>query len=120
MSQRLEREGLGKSRTGTIRKNDGKNQSTSLPVPFSLYSLDGERKTKKPGNEIERPYRVDLHRYDKRKLYRKIAINSPGLLFVQKAFLMDFLFSDGLVIGRKFAFQNRFVLSTKTSKNTKI
>ena len=38
-------------------------------------------------------------------LYRKILIISPGLLFVQKAFLLG-LFSEGLVIGRKFAFQN--------------
>ena len=49
----------------------------------------------------------------------KIPIISPELRFDQKAFLLG-LFSEGLVIGRNFAFQNRFGLSTKTAKNTKI
>ena len=59
--------------------------------------------------------------------YRKIPIISPGLIFVQKAFLLglfsgelifDF-FSEGLVIGSNFAFQNGIGFS-KTAKNTKI
>ena len=48
----------------------------------------------------------------------KIQIISPGLIFVQKAFSLV-LFSEGLVIGRNFAFQNGFGLSIKTAKNTK-
>ena len=50
-------------------------------------------------------------------LYRKIPIISPGLIFVQKAFCWAYfrgsLFSEGLVIGRNFAFQNGFGLSLK-------
>ena len=38
-------------------------------------------------------------------VYRKIPIISPGLIFVQKAFLLG-LFLEGLIIGRNFAFQN--------------
>ena len=50
--------------------------------------------------------------------YRKIPIISPGLIFIQKAFLLGLfsgsLFSEGLVIGRNFAFQNGLG-STKNS-----
>ena len=59
-------------------------------------------------------------------IYRKIPIISPGLIFVQKAFLVGLfwgsLFSEELVIGRNFSFQNGrgFDLSIKTTKNTKI
>ena len=50
-------------------------------------------------------------------LYRKIPIISPGLIFVQKALLLG-LFSEGLVIGRNFAFQNGSIgLSIKTSSS---
>ena len=38
--------------------------------------------------------------------HRKISIISPGLTFVQKAFLLG-LFSAELIIGRNFVFQNR-------------
>ena len=51
--------------------------------------------------------------------YRKIPIISPGLIFVQKAFLLG-LFSEEPIIGRNFSFQNGFGLSIKTAKNTKI
>ena len=37
--------------------------------------------------------------------YRKIPIISPGVIFVQKAFLLG-LFSEGFIIGGNFAFQN--------------
>ena len=48
------------------------------------------------------------------RTYRKIPIINPGLIFVQKAVLLG-LFSEGLVIGRSFAFQNGFDLSIKTA-----
>ena len=38
----------------------------------------------------------------------------PGLIFVQKAFLLG-LFSEGLIIGRNFAFQNWLGLTIKTA-----
>ena len=47
--------------------------------------------------------------------YRKIPIISPGLIFVQKAFVLG-SFSGELVIGRNFAFQSGFALSIKTAK----
>ena len=47
-------------------------------------------------------------------IYRKIPIISPGLIFVQKAFLLG-LFSEGLIIGRNFAFQNELGLTIKTA-----
>ena len=52
--------------------------------------------------------------------YRKSLTLSPGIIFVQKAFLLG-LFSgelilEGLVIGRNFAFQNGFGMSIKTAK----
>ena len=54
--------------------------------------------------------------------YRKTPIISPGLIFVQKAVLLDLfsgsLFSEGLIIGRNFAFQNRLDLTIKTARNT--
>ena len=57
------------------------------------------------------------------RAYRKIPIISPGLIFVQKTFLLGLfrgsLFLEGLVIGKNFAFQNGFGLLTKTEK-TKI
>ena len=44
------------------------------------------------------------------KIYRKIPIISPGLIFVQKLFSWAYfrgsLFSEGLTIGKNFAFQN--------------
>ena len=46
--------------------------------------------------------------------YRKIPIVSPGLIFVQKTLLLC-LFSEGLIIGRNFAFQNGFGLTLKTA-----
>ena len=57
-------------------------------------------------------------------VYRKIPIISPGLIFVQKGFLLG-LFSGELIFGgacyrKNFAFQNKFGLSIKTAKNTKI
>ena len=45
-------------------------------------------------------------------MYRKIPIISPGLIFVQKAFLVS-LFSEGLIIGWNFAFQNGLGLTIK-------
>ena len=45
---------------------------------------------------------------------RKIAIITPGLIFVQKAFLVR-LFSEGLIIGRNFAFQNGLSLTITTA-----
>ena len=39
---------------------------------------------------------------------------SPGLIFVQKAFLPG-LFSEGLIIGGKFVFQNGLDLTIKTA-----
>ena len=50
-------------------------------------------------------------------LYRKIPIISPGLIFVQKAFLLGLflgeLFLEGLNIRRNFAFQNGLGLTIK-------
>ena len=37
--------------------------------------------------------------------YREILIISPGLIFVQRAFLLG-LFSEGLTIGGNFGLQN--------------
>ena len=45
-------------------------------------------------------------------MYRKIPIISPGLIFVQKAFLVS-LFSEGLIFGWNFAFQNGSGLTIK-------
>ena len=51
--------------------------------------------------------------------YGKIPIISPGLIFVQKAFQLSLflgaLLSDGLIIGRNFAFQNGLGLIIKTA-----
>ena len=51
--------------------------------------------------------------------YRKIPMTSPGLIFVQKAFLLG-LFSgklvlEGFIIGGNFAFQNGLDLTIKTA-----
>ena len=50
---------------------------------------------------------------------RKIPIISPGLILLQRAFLVDLFsgssFSEGLIIGRDFAFQNGLELTTKTT-----
>ena len=51
--------------------------------------------------------------------YRKIPIISPGLIFVQKAFLLG-LFSGELIFGgaycwREFAFKNGLGLTIKTA-----
>ena len=54
-------------------------------------------------------------------IYRKILIISPGLIFVQKAFWWAYfqgsLFSQGLIIGRNFAFQNGLGLTIKTANS---
>ena len=42
----------------------------------------------------------------------KIPIISPGLIFVQNAFLLG-LFLKGIIIGRNFAFQNGLSLTIK-------
>ena len=41
--------------------------------------------------------------------YRKIPKISPGAYIFQRPFLRG-LFSEGLIYGRKFAFQNRFTI----------
>ena len=46
--------------------------------------------------------------------YRKIPIISPGLIFVQRAFLLG-LFAEGLIIRGNFAFQNGLGLTVKTA-----
>ena len=46
--------------------------------------------------------------------YSKIPIISPGLIFVQKAFFLS-LFSEGVIIGGNFAFQNGLDLTVKTA-----
>ena len=58
--------------------------------------------------------------------YRKIPIICPGLMFVQKSFLVG-LFSVELIFwrgfnitGGKFASQNELGLTLKTAKTTKI
>ena len=60
--------------------------------------------------------------YQKHKTieYRKIQIVSPGLIFVQKAFLLglfsgELIFSERLIIGRNFVFQNGLGLTIKTA-----
>ena len=52
------------------------------------------------------------------KTYRKIPIISTGRIFVQKAYFQRSLFSEGLIIGRNFAFQNGLDLTIKTAENT--
>ena len=51
--------------------------------------------------------------------YRKIPTVSPGLIFEQKAFLLGLfrgsLFSEGLIFGGNFAFQNGLLLTIKTT-----
>ena len=52
----------------------------------------------------------------------KIPIIRPGLIFVQKAFLLGSfsgvsLFSEGLIIGRNFAFQNGLGLAKHSLKD---
>ena len=49
--------------------------------------------------------------------FRKIPIVSPGLIFVQKAFLLG-LFSEGLIIGRNFVFQNGLPSVTTRTAST--
>ena len=49
-----------------------------------------------------------------RQKYHKIRIICPGLIFVQKAFLVG-LFSEGLINGGNFAFQNGLDLTIKTA-----
>ena len=48
-------------------------------------------------------------------IYLKIPIISPGLTFVQTAYFRGSLFSERLVIGRNFAFQNCLGLTIKTA-----
>ena len=50
--------------------------------------------------------------------HRKIPVIRPGLIFVQKAFFLG-LFSEGLITGGNFAFQNGLGLTIKTAQNTK-
>ena len=45
---------------------------------------------------------------------RKIQIIRPGLKFVPKAFMLG-IFSEGLIIGGNFAFQNGLALTIKTA-----
>ena len=56
--------------------------------------------------------------------YRKIPIVSPGLIFVQKVYLWANFqgseFSEGLIIGGSFAFQNDLGLTMKNAQNTEI
>ena len=51
--------------------------------------------------------------------YRKFPVISPGLTFVQNAFCWAYfrgsLFSEGLIIGGNFAFQNDLGLAIKTA-----
>ena len=55
--------------------------------------------------------------------YHKIPIISPGLIFVQKAFMVSLfsgeLISEGHIVGGNFAFQNGLGLTIKTAQNTK-
>ena len=53
-------------------------------------------------------------------IYRKIPVISRGLIFIQKAQFWGNLFSEGLIIGRNFAFQNGMGLIKKTPENAKI
>ena len=51
-------------------------------------------------------------------IYREIPTVSPGLIFVQKAFLLGLFsggvyFTEGLIIGRNFTFQNGLRLIIK-------
>ena len=60
-----------------------------------------------------------------RNVFGTFKKRAPGLKFDQKAFLLglfsgELIFSEGLVIGRNFAFQNWFGLSLKRAKHTKI
>ena len=58
----------------------------------------------------------------------KIPTISPGLIFVQNAFLADLLsgggggglFPEGLIIAGSFALQNGLSLSIKTALNAKL
>ena len=51
--------------------------------------------------------------------YRKIPLISSGLIFVQKALLLGLvlgsLFSEGLIIGGNYAFQNGLDLTINTT-----
>ena len=55
--------------------------------------------------------------------YRKILIIRPGLIFVQKTFLLGLfsgeLIEEALIIGGNFAFQNGLGLTMKIAQNTK-
>ena len=57
-------------------------------------------------------------------MYCRIPIISLGLSLFERIFYWAYsrgrLFSDGLVIGRNFAFQNKLSLTIKTTKNTQI
>ena len=77
---------------------------------YEWHGLIGLKTEKKTGLKFCQVLKLSL------KKYRKIPMISPGLIFVQKAFLLG-LFSEGLVIGRNFAFQNGFGLSIKTSSS---
>ena len=56
--------------------------------------------------------------------YCKIPIISPGLYLFKRLFCWAYfpgsLFSEGLIIGRNFAFQNGFGLTIKTAQHTAI
>ena len=58
---------------------------------------------------LERGVILQMHKSSNEKIaYRKIPIRSPGLIFVKSLFCWAYfrgsLFSEGLIIGRKFAF----------------
>ena len=75
--------------------------------------------------------KIESQLSQRKKTYFKVRFGSAAvrlaylyILFLQKAFLLAYfrgsLFSEELVIGRNFVFQNGFGLSIKTPKNTKI
>ena len=69
---------------------------------------------------LERGVILQMHKsFNEKIAYRKIPITSPGLIFVKSLFCWAYfrgsLFSEGLIIGRKFAFQNGLGLTIKTT-----
>ena len=63
-----------------------------------------------------------MHPPPPKKKYRKIPLVSPGIIFVQKTFFWTYfrgsLFSEGLIIGGNFAFQNGLDLTMKTASTS--
>ena len=69
---------------------------------------------------LERGVILQMHKsFNEKIAYRKIPIISSGLIFVKRLFFWAYfrgnLFSEGLIIGRKFAFQNGLGLTIKTA-----